>query len=489
MGLSEKKAVKKTARRTVKDPHSWKRRWAVEHQDETQEVDRISRSYLDYLDRAKTEREAVLFWIERLRSSGFRELSRIPKRGPRPGEGFFQVNRDKQLMAGITGSSDLISGFNMVVTHLDSPRIDLKPIPLDGDPDTGIGLMRTHYYGGIKKYHWANIPLALHGRVVRGDGSTVDLQIGEKESDPVFLIPDLLPHLSKKAQDKRKISDALKGEEMLALIGSGALPEGTDDRSPVVVEILRYLNNEYGLREEDLISSDLTLVPAWKPREIGLDRGMMGAYGHDNRVSSFCAMQSLIDLMEGKKVPKRWALVMNFDKEEIGSDGNTGARSQYLELALYDLLEWSGRSGTRRELMQVFSSSFALSADVKSGMNPTFKSVQDPTNSARLGAGVTITKYTGKGGKVGANDASAEMVGTIRKLFNSEKVIWQMQETGRVDEGGGGTVAKFMASRNLDVLDIGIPLLSMHSPFEVVSKVDVGMGHHAFGVFLEKFEG
>ncbi|MBN1540408.1 MAG: aminopeptidase [Candidatus Thermoplasmatota archaeon] len=486
---SKKKAVKKAVRRAVKDPHSWKRRWTAEHLDEAREVERLSSSYIDHIDRAKTEREAVIYWTERLKSCGFLELSEMPKGKPRPGEGFFQVNRDRQLMAGISGSLDLVRGFNMVVTHLDSPRIDLKPLPLDGDPDTGMGLMRTHYYGGMKKYHWVNIPLALHGRVVRADGSTVDLQIGEKDTDPVFIIPDLLPHLSKKVQDKRKISDAIRGEEMLALIGSGPMPDGPEDRSPVVGEVLRYLNREYGLTEEDLISSDLTLVPAWKPRDIGLDGGLVGAYGHDNKVSSFCAMQSLIDLKERNRVPKRWALVMNFDKEEIGSDGNTGARSQYLELVMYDLLEWSGMQGTRRELMQALSSSFAISADVKSGMNPTFRSVQDPTNSARLGAGVTITKYTGKGGKTGANDASAEMVGSIRKLFNSEKVIWQMQETGRVDEGGGGTVAKFMASRNIDVLDIGIPLLSMHSPFEVVSKMDVYMGHHAFGVFLEKFEG
>ncbi|MBN1389730.1 MAG: aminopeptidase [Candidatus Thermoplasmatota archaeon] len=482
-----KNGVNKTVRRMVKDPYSWKRRWTAERTGNKAEVESISRAYIDFLDRARTEREVVNYWVEKLREAGFRELLKVPKRKPRPGEGFFQVNRERSLMAGIAGSHELQEGFNMVATHLDAPRIDLKPLPLDGDFETGIGFMRTHYSGGIKKYHWVNIPLSLHGRVVRGDGSTIDLRIGDDDDDPVLLIPDLLPHLSKRVQDKRKISEAIKGEEMLALAGSGPIQEDTDERPPIVNELLDLLNREYGIIEEDMISSDLSLVPSWSPREIGLDRGLIGAYGHDNRVSSFCAMHSLIDIRKAKKVPIRWAMVMNFDKEEIGSEGNTGAKSQYLELAVYDLLEWKGCTGQRREMIGTLSSSFALCADVKSGMNPTFKSVQDPTNSARLGAGVTITKYTGRGGKTGANDASAEIVGSIRKLFNSEKVVWQMQETGRVDEGGGGTVAKFIATRNIDVLDIGIPILSMHSPFEVVSKMDVGMGYQAFSVFFEKF--
>jgi aspartyl aminopeptidase len=482
------KKVDKKAKRSKKDPYSWKRKWTAQFEKDLKEVERVSRSYIEYLDTAKTEREAVLYWVDKLIESGFKEHTHKVRRKPRPGEGFYKINRDRQLIAGIVGNSEITNGLNIVVTHLDAPRIDLKPVPIHGDPDTGLGLLRTHYYGGIKKYHWTNIPLALHGRVVRRDGSVVDLKIGEDEKDPVFLIPDLLPHLAKKVQYKRKLIDGIKGEEMLAIIGTGELPDEEDEHSPVVDEVLYHLHSEYGLEEEDLISSDLTLVPAWKAREIGLDRGLIGAYGHDNRVSSFCATQAIIEMKRSRIKPKRWSLAVNFDKEEIGSDGNTGAKSQYLELVGYDLLEWSGRKGTRRELMSTFSSSFAISADVKSGMNPMHKSVQDPMNSARIGAGVTLTKYTGKGGKVSANDASAEMVSSIRQLFNKEKIIWQMQATGRVDAGGGGTVAKFIASRNMDVLDVGIPLLSMHSPFEILSKLDLYMGKKAFTAFFNKFE-
>lgn len=482
------KKVNKKAKRSKKDPYSWKRKWTAHHEKDLKEVERVSKLYIEYLDTAKTEREAVSYWVERLSESGFREHTHKIRRKPRTGEGFYKINRDRQLVAGIVGISDPIEGFNIVVTHLDAPRIDLKPVPIHGDPDTGLGLLRTHYYGGIKKYHWMNIPLSLHGRVVRKDGSMVDLNIGEKDDEPVFLIPDLLPHLAKKAQYKRKLSEAVKGEEMLAIIGTGELPDEEDERGPVVLQILQHLHEEYGLEEEDLISSDLALVPAWKAREIGLDRGLIGAYGHDNRVSSFCATHALIEMKRSRTKPQRWSLAVNFDKEEIGSDGNTGAKSQYLELVGYDLLEWSGRKGTKRELMSAFSSSFALSADVKSGMNPMHKSVQDPMNSARIGAGITITKYTGKGGKVAANDASAEMVSSIRRLFNKEKIIWQMQETGRVDAGGGGTVAKFVASRNMDVLDVGIPLLSMHSPFEVLSKLDLLMAQKAFTSFFKEYK-
>jgi aspartyl aminopeptidase len=254
-----------------------------------------------------------------------------------------------------------------------------------------------------------------------------------------------------------------------------------------VGKVLEHLNKEYGMVEEDLISSELCLVPSWPPRDVGLDRGLIGAYGQDNRVSSFCAMRALIDLKRQDARPKRWGGVMCFDKEEIGSEGNTSARSMFLELTFYRLLELAGQRGRRRDLSGSLRSSFALSADVKSGVNPVFKGVQDPTNSARLGAGLTITKYTGRGGKSGANDASAEMVSGIRRLFNDEGIIWQMQETGKVDMGGGGTVAKFVAERNMDVLDVGIPLLSMHSPLEVSAKVDISMAVKGFKAFLEKY--
>jgi aspartyl aminopeptidase len=485
--MAGEEKVKKKAKKKSKDPYSWKRSWAAQKKKDVPSIRRISELYMDYLNRAKTEREAVAYWEERLLENGFIDIAGGTRKVPKEGRGFFLVNRGKQIFAGIVGSCDLQEGMNIVLTHLDAPRIDLKPMPIDGDRDTGLGILRTHYYGGIKKYHWVNIPLALHGRVIKRDGSHVDISVGEGDEDPVFLIPDLEPHLSGKVQNKRKLSEGIKGEEMLVLAGSGTIPDEDEERAAIVEDVLRYLHSEYGIEEEDLISSDMTMVPAWKPKEIGLDRGLIGAYGHDNRVSSFCAMQALLDMKRERTVPSRWTLAANFDREEIGSEGNTGARSQSFEMAIYDLLLWTGAKGTRRELMKVMSRSFALSADVKSGMNPMFKSVQDPMNSARIGAGITITKYTGKGGKVGANDASAEMVGSIRRLFNESGINWQMQETGRVDAGGGGTVAKFVAVRNMDVLDVGIPLLSMHSPFEVLSKLDVHTANQAFKSFFCEF--
>ncbi|MEA3559723.1 MAG: aminopeptidase [Candidatus Thermoplasmatota archaeon] len=486
--VEKKKAVPNKVKRPKSDPHAWKRTWTAQKTRDAKAIESLARDYMVYLDRAKTEREAVQFWLEQLLEMGSVDLESRGRKRTRPGRLFHMVNRGKQLHAGVVGRADLQNGVNMVVTHLDAPRIDLKPRPIDGDEDTGIGFFRTHYYGGIKKYHWVNIPLALHGRVVKGDGSSVDLVIGEERKDPVFVIPDLLPHLSRKIQNRRKLADGIRGEELNALIGTGDLP-GEDDEAlkPVVKEVLAYLNSEYDIIEEDLVSSDLCLVPAWGSREIGLDRGLIGAYGHDNRVSSFCGMRALLDLAREKRSPERWCTVMNFDKEEIGSDGSTGAKSEFLEMSIYEALDWAGSSGNRRELLRTLSGSFGLSADVKSAINPSFKGVQDPNNSARLGAGITITKYTGRGGKVGANDASAEMVGEIRRLFNGSKVTWQMQETGRVDMGGGGTVAKFLAVRNMDVLDTGIPLLSMHSPYEVMAKTDLYTAWKGFRVFLEKF--
>jgi len=485
--MAQGEKVKKKVSRKAKNPYSWKRSWAAEKRTDPMSIKRISELYMEFLDKAKTEREAVEYWEEKLLESGFIDITEGTKKGPKPGRGFYLINREKQIFAGIVGSREILDGLNIVLSHLDAPRIDLKPVPLDGDRDTGLGIIRTHYYGGIKKYHWVNIPLALHGRVVRGDGSTIDIKVGEDETEPVFLIPDLEPHLSGKVQNGRKLSEGIKGEEMLVLAGSGSIPDDEDERAGIVEEVLRLLHSGFGINEEDLISSDIALVPAWRAREIGLDKGLIGAYGHDNRVSSFCAMQALLDLVKQKTMPARWVLASNFDREEIGSEGNTGARSQSFEMSIYEMLNWVGYRGTRRELMNVMSRSFALSADVKSGMNPMFKSVQDPMNSARLGAGITITKYTGRGGKVGANDASAEMVGAIRRLFNEGGINWQMQETGRVDAGGGGTVAKFIAVRNMDVLDVGIPLLSMHSPFEVLSKLDVHTAYRAFSRFFSGF--
>jgi len=485
-GEGDRKVKKRRSRGDSKNPHEWTRGWGSRRVKDTSDVESAAGKYMAFLNRARTEKECVEYLRGMLVETGFIDLERDGLAECGPGTGFLMVNRDRELIAGIAGTSSLLDGVNMVATHMDSPRLDLKPVPLDGDGDTGLGILRTHYYGGIKKYHWVNIPLSLRGRVTRADGGTLD--IGREEDAPVFVIPDLLPHLAGKKQYGRKLSEGIEGEELVALAASGPLGE-EGERQPVVEDILSYLNSRYGITEEDLTSSELCLVPEPPAREIGLDRGLIGSYGQDNRISCFCATMALLSMMEEKVRPKRWTLVANFDREEVGSEGNTGARSQFLELCIYRLLCWSGEQDRRRDLMRTLTNSACISADVKSGLNPTYKGVQDINNSARLGGGITITKYTGRGGKAGASDASAEFVGAIRKLYNENDVLWHMQETGKVDAGGGGTVAKFLASRNMDVLDNGIPLLSMHSPFEVSSKVDIYMGKKAFRTFLEGYSG
>ncbi|MCU0798484.1 MAG: aminopeptidase [Candidatus Thermoplasmatota archaeon] len=483
------KVAKKAVRKVVKDRYSWERRWTAPEMGGKEGIEELASDYMGHLSRCRTEREAVAYWKEALLGAGFidgdcTQVSRLS-----PGDGIFFTNRGKAISAFIAGSEGPDAGVNIIVTHLDSPRLDLKPLPIDGDKDTGLSFLKTHYYGGIKKYQWVNIPLSLHGRVVRSDGSFADIRLGDGPDEPVFVIPDLAPHLSRKVQDGRRLMEGIKGEELLALSGMGRADMEKDEGRPSVVrQVLEHLNKEYGMVEEDLVSSELCLVPSWPPRDVGLDRGLIGAYGQDNRISSYCAMRALMDMKRHQIGPKRWGGVICFDKEETGSEGNTSARSMSLELTFYRLLELAGQRGRRRDLSGSLRSSFALSADVKSGVNPVFKGVQDPTNSARLGAGLTITKYTGRGGKSGANDASAEMVSGIRRLFNKEGIIWQMQETGKVDMGGGGTVAKFLGERNMDVLDVGIPLLSMHSPLEVSAKVDLSMAVKGFKAFLEKYQ-
>ncbi|HHD15578.1 MAG TPA: aminopeptidase [Euryarchaeota archaeon] len=478
--MADEKVKRKKVRRKLKSPYAWTRKWVHEGELPIEEISRLSSTYMGHLGKVLTERDAVAYWKERLTSEGFWDLDGVS--GLDPGDGFFIENRGKGLLVGIAGRKDILEGANIIVSHLDSPRLDLKPRPVSGDGDTGLGMLRTHYYGGIKKYHWVNIPLCLTGKVVRTDGEVIDVSIGRKRNDPVFVIPDLLPHLSK-TQNRRKLSDGIRGEELRAVAFSGPV-FSDEEKDPVSRKVMSYLRRRYGISEEDLISSELCLVPAWGPREVGLDRGLIGSYGHDNRASSFSANESLLSMRREGEVPDRWCLSICFDKEEIGSEGPTSARSAFVELSFHRIMELSGKRGTSRELSAAMSSSFALSADVKSATNPLFRSVQDPANSARLGAGLTITKYTGRGGKIGANDASAEMVSAIRRLYNEHGIVWQMQETGKVDQGGGGTVAKFLAARNMDVLDTGIPLLSMHSPFEVLSKSDLYMAYKGFSAFF-----
>jgi aspartyl aminopeptidase len=440
----------------------------------------FSEGYKDFLHTAKTERECVRVFSSYLESKGFKHISKL-KGKPKPGTKLFGTNREKNLVAIVVGKKPLSTGINIIASHVDAPRVDLKQIPLNEDGDTGIAFFKTHYYGGIKKYHWVNIPLALHGVVVRKDGSKVDITIGEKEDDPVLILPDLLPHLARKKQGDRKFFDGIRAEEMNILVGSIPFAD-KKVKQKIKLNILKYLNDNYGMIEEDFVSAELELVPASRPRDVGLDRSFVGGYGQDDRICAYTSVQAITELEK----PEHTAMALLLDKEEIGSDGATGIKSKFMEHFVGKLLALEDKNYHHGLLQATLENSRALSSDVNAGVNPIFKDVHDLTNASFIGKGVILTKYTGSGGKYMANDASAEYVGKIRKLFNDNKLPWQFGNLGKVDEGGGGTVAKFLAIYNMDIIDCGPGLLSMHSPYEISSKADVYYSYRAYKLFFEK---
>ncbi|MGN0578578.1 MAG: aminopeptidase, partial [Ruminiclostridium sp.] len=364
-------------------------------------------------------------------------------------------------------------GVNIAAAHIDSPRLDLKQNPLyESD---GLGYFKTHYYGGIKKYQWPAIPMALHGVIYKADGERVDVKIGEDDEDPVLVVTDILPHLAD-AQYKRPANQLIKGEELNILIGSRPFKEDKASEA-VKLNIMCILNEKYGITESDFVSAELECVPAFKAKDVGFDRSMIGAYGQDDRVCAYPALSAILSL---KNTPERTAVVILTDKEETGSDGNTGLRSAYLKYFIYDLAESYGVKGHT-----VLSASKCLSADVNAAFDPTFPDAFEKLNSAFLNRGVVATKYTGARGKSGTSDASAEFVGEIRRLFDKNGVIWQTGELGKVDFGGGGTVAMYIANLDVDTIDVGVPVLAMHAPFEITAKNDVYMAYRAFKVFLK----
>ena len=396
-----------------------------------------------------------------------------------PGTKFYVVNRDKNVALVVVGKMELTkSGMNIVASHIDSPRLDLKQNPLFEDKDTGLAMFKTHYYGGIKKYQWVSIPLSLHGTVATATGKKVKIVIGEDEEDPVFTIPDLLPHLWRKTQAERKITEGIRGEEMNLLVGS--IPV-TDEKvkERVKLTILEYLNKNYGMIEEDFVSAELEVVPSFRARDVGMDRSMIGAYGQDDSSSTYATLRAILETEK----PQITSLALFFDKEEIGSDGNTGVKSRFVENVVARTLSIVKGNYSDIELRNVLENSRALSADVNAGVNPIFKDVHEIRNAAKIGYGVVITKFTGSGGKYMASDASAEFVGKIRQLFNKNNVYWQYGALGKVDEGGGGTVAKFLAQYNMDVLDCGPAVIAMHSTFEVTSKADIWASYRAYLTF------
>ncbi len=430
--------------------------------------DAFCEDYKQFLDNGKTEREAAAYAAELLEANGFRKW----KRGDavKAGDKIYTCNRGKAIIAAVIGSEPLANGIRLSAAHIDSPRLDLKQSPLYEDGE--LALFKTHYYGGIKKYQWTAMPMALHGVVVKKDGEAVQIAVGEDPSDPIFCITDLLPHLAQE-QVQRTLAQGIKGEELNLLIGSRPFrsEEGGD---LVKLRIMQILNEKYGITEADFLSAELEIVPAGKARDLGFDRSMIGAYGHDDRV---CAYPSLAALLQTEQ-PQHTAVVILTDKEEIGSEGNTGLQSAYFYHFMKDL---AAAFGT--EAHTIFANSQCLSADVTAAFDPTFADVNDRRNCAMLNYGVCMMKYTGARGKSGSSDASAEFIGKMRTLFDEAGVIWQTGELGKVDLGGGGTVAAYLANLNIDTVDVGVPVLSMHAPLEVVSKIDVYMCYQAILAF------
>ena len=444
---------------------------AVISDEDIKKADEFCEGYKTFLNGAKTEREATEIVKEEAIKRGFSEFD--PYKQYKAGEKVYFVNRDKAIILTVMGKKSLTEGVKIAAAHIDSPRLDLKPNPLYESDE--LALFKTHYYGGIKKYQWVAIPLALHGVIVKNDGTKVTVKIGEEEGEPKFVISDILPHLGAE-QGKRTLSEGISGEELNVIVGSR--PFKSDEGSELVkLNILKLLNEKYGIKEADFLSAELEVVPAFKADDIGFDRSLIGSYGHDDRVCAYPAAMAAF----ATENPEYTAITVLTDKEETGSDGNTGLQSSYLKYFIAYLAKANGL-----DVFEVLSKSECLSADVNSAYDPTFNSVFEKNNTSYLNKGVVITKYTGARGKGGTSDASAEYMGKIRNMLDADGIVWQIGELGKVDAGGGGTVAKYIANLDVDVVDLGVPVLSMHAPYEVVSKLDVYMAYRAFCKFFKQ---
>ena len=423
------------------------------------EMEDYCKRYAAFMDACKTEREATA-WTEKIaQEHGFKAFQ--PGMSLQPGDKVYKNNRDKSIMLAVIGEKSLNEGVNICAAHVDSPRMDLKPNPLYEDSE--IAYFKTHYYGGIKKYQWTAVPLALHGVVYRKDGTVVTVTVGEDENDPIFYVSDLLIHLSAD-QMKKTLAEGIVGEQLNVILGTEPIEgEGAD---LVKLNVMKLLHEKYGMIEEDFHSAELTMVPAGKCREIGFDRSLLAAYGHDDRVCAFAEIEPLLAM----GTPNRTAVCILADKEEIGSVGISGMQSQVFDTFMQDLCDCTGAN-----LNRCFENSFCLSADVSNAFDPNSAETCDRRNNSRLNYGVAICKYTGSRGKGGASDASAEAMGHVRKTLDEAGVRWQIATLGKVDQGGGGTVAAYMANRNIVTVDAGVPVLSMHAPLEVVSKLDCYM--------------
>ena len=463
----------KTIGQEMLDKLSYKKTniYEVATPDKIKAIYDYSEGYKKYLDEAKTEREATSATIKMVEEKGFTEYKFGDKLSV--GDKRYLNQHGKSIIVFKVGEKDLEKdGIRIVAAHVDSPRLDLKQVPMY--EDSGMAFLKTHYYGGVKKYQWTAIPLALHGVMVKADGEVVNVCIGEDDSDPVFYINDLLPHLGAK-QSAEPLGTAISGETLNILIG-GLPYDDKEVSDKIKLTALSILNEKYGVTEEDFISAELSLVPAYKARDIGFDRALVAAYGHDDRVCAYPAVTALLDNADTKET----VMVVLADKEEIGSVGITGMQSDFLVDLMAEISTALGKNP-----IVVRGKSKCLSADVNACFDPNFADVYEKRNSAMLSCGTTMSKYTGSRGKSSTNDASAELVGFIRKLFKDNGVIWQTAELGKVDAGGGGTVAMYIANHNIETVDIGVPVISMHAPYEVVSKADVYSTYEAFCAFVK----
>ena len=438
--------------------------------DVKQKAHAFAEGYKKFLDNGKTEREVAAESEQMLKDAGYVEFD--PKKTYQPGDKVYFVQFKKAVVASTIGTRSFEDGFRLVIAHTDSPRLDLRPNPLYESDH--LSYFKTHYYGGIRKYQWGTMPLAIHGVFTRADGSSMSFSVGEDENDPVFCITDLLPHLGAEQND-RKLSDGIKAEELNVLIGSDAVEE-EDVKEAVKLNTLILLHEKYGITERDFTRAEIEVVPAHKARDVGFDRSMVGGYGHDDRVDAYPALMAEIET----KDPVHTTVCVLTDKEEIGSDGVTGMQSMYV----FHFLQLLCRAAGQDDII-AFQNSVCLSADVTAAYDPSWAGAFEPKNGTYAGRGVAFFKYTGSRGKSSASDANAELVGDITRLLDANNVAWQIGELGRLDLGGGGTIAKYVANRGIPVLDIGVPVLSMHSPFEVIHKTDLYMAYRTFSLFCQ----
>ena len=449
--------------------------WNTKTEEERKTIFDYAKGYMDFMNKSKTEREIVQSSKKIAEANGFKDIKEFDSL--KAGDKVYYINREKSMYLAVIGEDNIENGINIIGAHADSPRLDLKPNPLY--EDGGFAYFKTHYYGGIKKYQWTTIPLSLHGVIVKANGEKITINIGEDENDPIFTITDLLPHLAQE-QMERKLKDGVSGEDLNLLIGS--IPYSNEGAEQVKLNILNLLNQKYGITEVDFLSSELEIVPAMKCRSLGFDSSMVAGYGQDDKICVYTELTALVDM---KKTPARTAVCIISDTEEIGSMGNTGMESHVFDTFVSELLNKLGIN--RPNLLdKVFCNSKMLSADVDAGVDPIYANVSEKNNASYLGRGIGLNKYTGARGKSGASDANAEFVAEIRNIFETNDVRYQIGELGKVDIGGGGTIAYILANKGIDVIDCGVPVLSMHAPYEVTSKFDLYEAYRGYRAFWEK---